>query len=646
VRQGVRVLGQGLRRQLLDSQGVCVAAGAEEGPCPRCVTPMAVEKTRVRHVVTLALGAVSVRETVRVCRYRGGCRHEDGSRVRRRAAILEALVPPGGVFGYDVMVHVGLERFLRHRQGEEVREALAREHGVTLSVSEVSTLARRFLVSLRALHEACSPALAQVLRGDGGWPLHVDGSCEGGRGTLLVAFAGWRRWALDAWKAPTERADAILPRLHAVADRFGNPCAVMRDLGRAVTQAVDDLVAQRGLDVPVLACHLHFLADLGSDILAAGHDALREAFRAWKLRPALRQLARDVGRRLGAHVGEGRKALLLWQQDHDAGHRLPEGRDGLAVVRGLAQWVLDYPADSTCRSFPFDRCWLDLYRRSRLARRAANAFRRTPPHDRHVRSALDRLCRALDPVATDPTSARVAEALQERAALFDELRDVLRVLPRPPQRRDHTTRKTHLATQDALAELRDVRSGLERWLRELLERRAEHGLGQNLRDAIDEILAHVERHGASLWGHAVTLSTEAGGGVRLVDRTNNIEETFFRDLKHGERRRSGRKALSQDFETLPPEVALVQNLTHPDYVAVVCGSLENLPSALARLDARHRDATRSGHAANPAERPPPLVVESASLPVADRRVVRTEAMDRRVRKAAASRAPHTAKRVA
>ena len=57
-------------------------------------------------------------------------------------------------------------------------------------------------------------------------------------------------------------------------------------------------------------------------------------------------------------------------------------------------------------------------------------------------------------------------------------------------------------------------------------------------------------------------------------RTNNELESLFHAMKHGERRRSGRKILTQDFEALPPAAALAQNLRHADYVHLVCGSLD------------------------------------------------------------------------
>ena len=40
-------------------------------------------------------------------------------------------VPLGAIYGYDVEVFVGLARFLQHRQCEEIRAELSKEHGIT-----------------------------------------------------------------------------------------------------------------------------------------------------------------------------------------------------------------------------------------------------------------------------------------------------------------------------------------------------------------------------------------------------------------------------------------------------------------------------------------------------------------------------------
>ncbi|MCP4751231.1 MAG: hypothetical protein GY866_10075, partial [Proteobacteria bacterium] len=116
---------------------------------------------------------------------------------------------------------IGLKRFLHHRQREEIRTELSREHGIFLSSGEISNLANLFLSYLRELHLKRTDRLRSLLAGDGGWPLHIDATGEDGRGTLLVAFAGWRGWVLGAWKVPTERTDAVLPCLREIVRRFG-----------------------------------------------------------------------------------------------------------------------------------------------------------------------------------------------------------------------------------------------------------------------------------------------------------------------------------------------------------------------------------------------------------------------------------------
>jgi len=95
-------------------------------------------------------------------------------------------------------------------------------------------------------------------------------------------------------------------------------------------------------------------------------------------------------------------------------------------------------------------------------------------------------------------------------------------------------------------------------------------------------------------------------------------------MKHAERRRSGRKVLTHDFESLPPAAALAYNLTRPDYVALVCGSLDALPARFSALDALPRPMP------DPTAPPVPAEVVSAALPLGDRRLIRRPAFGQRL----------------
>jgi len=98
-------------------------------------------------------------------------------------------------------------------------------------------------------------------------------------------------------------------------------------------------------------------------------------------------------------------------------------------------------------------------------------------------------------------------------------------------------------------------------------------------------------------------------------------------LKRGERRRSGRKNLAQDLELLPPGALLAVNLTRPDYVEIVCGSLDRLPQLFARLDAQNRHCSLAVAALQQAGE---CDVVRASLNRSNRRLVRNEAMEERI----------------
>ncbi|MGV8123743.1 MAG: hypothetical protein AB2L14_28685 [Candidatus Xenobiia bacterium LiM19] len=623
------------RRKILSTNGVVVKVNTEDIPCPQCSEPTHVQKTVERTVVIIEHGGFVAKETVRVCVTR--CTDPSGQLVTVRSGELSHLVAPGATYGYDVEIWVGLERYLRHRQREEIRVALKQEHGITLSSGEVSILADRFLQHLEMLHRSRTAALREALAQDGGYPLHFDATGEDGRGTLFVAYAGWRGWVLGSWKLSTERADQILPCLKEVVDLFGPPVSLMRDLGRAAILAAENLVEGPGREIPILNCHLHFLKDIGKDLLEASYDELRSLVHRFRLMPELRKVARDLGRRLGSELPALRDGVSEWAESA-IDHELPKGITGLAIVRSLVQWVLDYSANGHHLGFPFDRPYLDLYNRCHSVRRAIDAYLRRPPHDAKVCRALHRFARILDPVVSEARFASVAGTLADGAALFDELRGTLRLNHKYSTNPAISSDLSAGSVEHAIAELKDVQQALESLTDSLRNRRPERGPAQDTRKAIDIILQHLYVHGPSLWGHVIQLPEKIGGGVRIVDRTNNLMEGFFHQMKHGERRRSGRKVLTHDFESLPAAASLAYNLTHPDYVELLCGSLDALPAAFAEIDAIcHTHALTVSPALMPAAM---HEIASASLPRTDLTLVRSLSIRKRIEAAAKSRAPH------
>jgi hypothetical protein len=582
-------------------------------PCELCGGKMKVLKTGTRQIVTLKFGEISVWETTKYCSQ--GCLNANGTKHIRRSDELHSLVPCGAKFGYDIEAFVGSARFLRFRQRDEIRKELLSEHGVSISESEVSVLILRFVEHISALHMKKKDVISAALREDGGYPLHIDATGEDGRGTLFVTYAGWKHWVLGSWKIPTENEVDILPLLQETIQAFGAPVAIMRDLGRAMESASAELVKTNDLSTRVLICHMHFLRDIGKDILNVDYNELKLSIHALKVLPKLRALVKTLNKESQMPTVKAR--LVIQNMVEQNKPEIPVGNDGLIVVRLMVQWILDYASDGNNEKFPFDRPYISFYNRCKEILNSANMVILQRSCDSRVLDALTKLGRMLEDIVDNNHIQMCVGALVKETLVFDSLRDALRLDGNALFHSENPK-----ANPSSAAVLADIQSSFEQFCTQTKARLNSGNVSSEEAKAIQIILKHVERHGNYLWGHTIFVPTESGGMYKCVDRTNNVLETFFHRMKHEERRRTGRKILTQDFEALPPKVALCANLHDPEYVKLVCGSIENLPDALSKLDYEDEAMQLRSEANRSATED----ITSSVLSTSDKKLVRSEQM--------------------
>jgi len=560
--------------------------------CTMCGSSMVVQKTVTREVVTLAHNRFKARERVLACR--DGCAHPDGKTVILRDKTLASLVPPGANYGYDVEAYVGLERFTNNRQREEIRSALLEQHAVAISSSEISVLARRFLAHLEALHRYRANRIRDAINEDGGYTMHIDATTEGGRGTLLVILSGWRRWVLGAWRIPSESTSSIEPRITEVARLFGEPLSIVRDLGKAMAAAAEQAAEKMSAPPKVLACHYHFLSDIGKDILSEDHENLRKLSRHLSVRPNIRGVIKALRKKASpADIVCARQHFAEIDENH-ATPTLPGGGSGVALVIVLAQWILDYAHDCANDTFPFGRPHYDLYKRCLAAKKVVETFLNATSHpDPDVVSALGRLLGAVSPFIEHKEVQATVTCIGLRMKLFDKFRALFRletVLPsndvgsmgsgqNSAAERPYGERIPEYERFEG-----QIRSDVEEMRAHLRQQHVSMSTKNKLKRSVKIIIDHLDRHSEYLWGHLVPLQGVGDVSYGVVDRTNNVLESQFHKLKRKERRRSGRKILTRDFETIPPAAALAMNLSDPEYVNFVCGSLELLPIQFSNID--------------------------------------------------------------
>jgi hypothetical protein len=536
-----------------DVPGIAFVTEAER--CPVCNGAPKVYKSRSRQVITLAGGSFRAIETLKQC-------GEDSTHPLMGSNALARQVVPRQRYGYDLIVHVGCARYLHNKQRAEIQAELFRQQGIALSTGSLSSLCDRFLTYLEALHLARVPQLRAAL-GEG-YPLHIDATCEHGKGGLFVCMDGWRGWVLVAGRIPSEHEDHLRPLVAKTTRLFGDPIAIVRDMGKGGASAV---AALREKAIPDLICHYHFLAAVGKQLFEQPYGLLRKLLKSSKVRTDLRALLRDL-------------RTYSTTRPH-------EGRFGKGVVReellALVLWILEGDGTKDLL-YPFALVHLAFFQRCREALQRAQCWVqgvRTLPERRAV-AHLATLIRRFD---QDDRFTTAVTRLEEGWQAFCELREVLQLSNAELPRADVRAHQRELAPLEA-RRMGEIEAALREYRAELGERIASSPRAGSPSTSPSTVIAkYLDRYGERLFGHP-TRRDEEGTIVAIVERTNNVPEHFFGHEKQHLRRRLGRANLGRDLEDQPAQAALAANLRHPDYVRVLCGSLDHLPTAFAELDAR------------------------------------------------------------
>jgi len=531
--------------------GIAFVAEAER--CPVCTCALKVYKTRSRQVITLEAGPFQATETLRQCR-------SDPTHPLMGSEALAQLVKPRQNYGYDLIVHVGCARYLENQQREEIRAELYRQRGIELSDGSVSNLCDRFLTHLEALHLARVPQLRAAQAP--GYPLHIDATCEHGKGGLFVCMDGWRGWVLVAGRIPSEHEDHLRPLVEKTTRLFGEPIAVVRDLGTGGAKAVAPL---REKGIADLICHFHFLAAVGKKLFEQPYRLLRKLLKSSKVRTDLRALLRDLRRYDGPSPHDGRFGKGAIREDLPA----------------LVLWVLEGDGTKDLL-YPFALVHLEFYQRCRGALQRASCWVHGP-RTRPEQRAIDHLAALVRRFDTDGRFTIAVTRLEKGWQAFCELRDVLQLSNAELPRADVRAHQREFAPLEA-RRMREIEAALRDYRAKLAERIVSpESPGSPSTSPSAVILKYLDRYAARLFGHP-TRREEDGTIVAIVERTNNVLEHFFGDEKQHLRRRLGRANLGRDLEDQPAQAALAANLRHPDYIRVLCGSLDHLPMAFSELD--------------------------------------------------------------
>lgn len=525
-------------------------------PLPEAATGLwEVRKTRTRKVITLQIGEFIARETVwwipateQFC----------------ASAALRRLVAPACNYGYDVLVFVGQALFLEAQPVRAIISQLAQRH-VHLAASTVAQLGRRFIALLALAHRQCAPRLKQAMALAGGYILHLDATYEDKSPLLMTGIDAVMEIVLGNIKLPSEKADGIVPFLRQLNDAFGPPLASVHDMSKGILCAIKEVFP----DQPDYICHFHFLRDLGKDLFGAEYDTLRQ----W----------------LQTHgtVGQVRARLRGWQKQIEADPQLrqtlnqlltgarptaPLPQAPLLAAYLLAHWVLAGLEQGQGYGFPFDRPLLALARRAQEVHAQLHSLKALPPEE-HWRNNLPFHHLALDlkSLTSDRSLGRTLDRMETFLQPFEQLRQVLRIAPvKARQGLNHEGQPVNLKTLE------------EQVQRFVAQVRARPDYAAT--PVFQKMIQQIERYGPKLFAAPLVVSTPQGLRTIQPQRTNNMMERFFRDLKRDGRRKTGAQALGRTLRTMLADTPLVKNLQNPAYLKVLLDGQPSLEALFAKID--------------------------------------------------------------
>ncbi len=472
---------------------------------------------------------------------------------------LQALAPPRCKFGYDVLIHVGKAWFLRCRSEMEIQQELAQKN-ISISKSEIEYLSQKFIIYLAVIHRENSCELKENMALRGGYILHLDGTCEGDSPHLISVLDGLSQIVLDNIKLPSENSAQIIPFLSRIKARYGCPQAVVSDMGKGIGLAIQTVFPR----IPAFICHFHFLRDLGNDLYGIENDILRKHLKKYGVQSLLRKVAKELKPVFNSDLN-WINALATCMEGRDDEENPPEF---LPTVYALILWVLDARHQGDGLGFPFDRAHLDFYQRLKSMH---SVFSKLPAALLPVNSWHQQLVGSLQKIMDDAILWKTASIMQRKIQVFDKLRRAMRItLP---------GKKQGLNDDGEDTDIRTIEKGVNDFCEGLCR---DYNLASN--SDFQKMIAQIDKYWDKLFADAIPVVTADGIVIIQPQRTNNLLERFFRDLKRNHCKKTGTSSMSKMLKTMLSDTPLVKNLENQQYLEMILNGRSSLEERFAEID--------------------------------------------------------------
>jgi hypothetical protein len=514
-----------------------------------CKQKLKVLKTHSKTAATLEIGRVRFHETIKHC---------DSCHAIYRSDEPRKLVPHRCRCGFNVLVDVGLALFVEGKNEKQIQAEL-KSRNIAISTRQVGYLAKKFIVYLALAHKQSRSKIKDLLCLRGGYILHLDGTCEGDSPHLMSALDEIAQIVLDNIKIPSEKADKIIPFLRRIKDCYGIPFALVHDMGPGILSAVKEVFP----GIADYICHYHFLRDIGKDLFGIEYARIRSELSKYSIRPSLGKIVKSLEEKIETQPELSKSLDCYLKEEGKTANVLPRV---LAYI--LSKWILDANSELNGYGFPFDRSHLVFYKRLKTARSIVENLSTKKKKDGYI----IKLNRVLGQAINDSNLKTTVGRMEEKVQIFDQLRDMMRI-----------------AVADGKKGLNDDGENVD--MKTIKEAVTIFRNSDKIKAAVEsnvdykKMVKQIDKYWEKLFADPIMVTTANGEKILVQpQRTNNILERFFRDLKRMYRSKAGTQSLNKVIKAMLADTPLVKNLSNPQYVEIILNGHNTLEDRFAEID--------------------------------------------------------------
>jgi hypothetical protein len=438
------------------------------------------------------------------------------------------------------------------------------QRNVRLSRREIGFLGKKFIAYLAIAHQQSRQQLKKHMQSKGGYILHMDGTCEGDSPHLFTGMDGIAQIVLDNVKIPSEKAEFIIPFLQKIKRDYGIPIALVHDMGRGILNAVEKVFK----NIPDFICHFHFLRDIGKDLFDDDYSKIRMRLKKHKIRGVLRQQAKLLGKIIDEEPA-------IWKQfsgsfDISRINSLFIKPLPSAACYAMIHWVFE-ASELEGYGFPFDCPHLVFYQRLKRLHDFICRFVTREGLRSKNNKAFFRLRAKLTKVVEDQQLIRSSAHMEEKLVVFQKLREALSLAV--------SSGKKGLNDDGLEADIKSIEGAMINFREEIMADQTHHQ-----KKPYRKMIKQIDKYWDKLFADPIPVSVPTGTIMIQPQRTNNMLERFFRDLKRGNRKKTGVTSMNKTLKCILSDTPLVKNLGNPEYLDIILNGSRTLEEKFSKID--------------------------------------------------------------